>query len=519
MARKLVIFLHAHLPDCRRPDHPASLEETWFIEALVECYLPLVRMLDRLIADRVPFGLTLSLSPTLICMLQDPALLKRSVERIRRTIELASRDAETANDPHRSVALWHAAFYNEMLDLFEQRCVGDLLAVLKEFQEQGTIELATTAATHAILPFYQAHPSTVRAQIGIGIDTFHQAMGATPSFFWLPECAYYPGLDHILAEFGVRAFGLESHGVLKANPPAPDLHRPIACESGLRAMGRAPDFSQLVWSAQDGYPGNPAYREFHRDRINELAESEIVRWLDGYSTRLPSGLKYWRVTGPQEEKKWYDPASAHAQANIHARDFVQRLKQISENEGIWFIPFDAELFGHWWFEGPLWLEAVFRHLAAETESRMQAYPVTKAVLGASDPFPSRPATSSWGEAGDFSFWINEDTAWIFPRLIEATGRFDHVLSKHASADPDSLQGRTLRQAARTLLLAQSSDWPFLLKANTSTRASRDWIEGLLGRFSMLCKALEMRAMNEDPLAHCEAADACFPHLDLRYFQT
>ena len=186
--------------------------------------------------------------------------------------------------------------------------------------------------------------------------------------------------------------------------------------------------------------------------------------------------------------------------------------------GIWFAPFDAELFGHWWFEGPQWLEHVFRFLAADPAGRVRPETVTRAVMGWETPHEARPAASSWGEAGDYSFWVNHDTAWIYPQLFDAAQRFDALLARYGVAPEGTLAGRALRQAARTLLLAQASDWPFLVKAGTAAEVSTAWIEGLLSRFSSLCDGLERDDIDEAKLRACERADAAFSHINLDRFR-
>ena len=460
--------------------------------------------------------LTLSLSPTLLDMLADPALRERYRRRLATTAELAARDARDSSGRQRELAEWHAQFFRETGECFDDRCRGEVLKVLGEHRRAGLLELATTAATHAFLPAHQAHPPTVRAQIGVGLDAFAGVFGFRPTFFWLPECGYFPGLEAPLGAGGVRVFGLESHGVALAEPPPPrGVRAPVRCPGGALALGRDAESSRRVWSASEGYPGHPAYREFHRDRIQALDAARLAGWPGAGTHRLPAGLKYWRVTGATEEKDWYDPATAAARARLDAQDFVRRLAGASDESGLWFAPFDAELFGHWWFEGPLWLEEVFRLLARETT--VVAATATAATEGA-EAFAARPAASSWGERGDNSYWVNRETAWLYPQLDAAARRFEALLARWSGTPAASPEGRALRQAARALLLAQASDWPFLIRAGTAADAAEAHITGLLGRFASLCDGLEAGAVHEPTLRRCEQTDLAFPNLDLRWFE-
>lgn len=509
----LAIVLHAHLPECRRPGQPASLEETWFFEAMAECYLPLVQALDRLEADRVPGSFTLSISPPLLAMLRDPALLERFETRLQDTLTLADRDSGDISRELAAVAAWHAARLRSVLKTFRERCRRDLPGTLLALHRAGRIELATTAATHAFLPAHQSNPAAIRAQIRIGLDAFETTFGFRPRFFWLPECGFFPGLDSHLAAEGIRTTGLESHGVRQARPrPAAGVRRALRCpSSGLMVLGRDNEISRIVWSAAEGYPGDPCYREFYRDRIHDFAAAELPPSFAG--RHLPAGLKYWRVTGC-ETKRLYDRDAALARVRDHAEDFVGRLRHgVARESGVWFAPFDAELFGHWWFEGPEWLERVLRKVAAEP--RLEACNASDAAAR----FPgdtAMPAASTWGQHGDFSFWINRDTAWIYPQLNMAWARFTALLRAHRG-DADPLTRRALRHAGRLLLLAQASDWPFLIRAGVSVGTAMEQLAALLADFDTLAEGIASRQIDPAHLAASEAAHPLFENLDLAAF--
>ncbi len=516
----LVLLLHAHLPYCRKPKHPVSLEENWFFEALTECYLQLVRVLDRLERDGITPCLTLSLSPTLICLLGDQSLLDQYRRRLALAEKIAERDAQSGE--FQEAAARQARFFAETRHTWEERCGGDPLGVFREYAETGRIELATTAATHAFLPAYQARPHIVESQIRVGIDCFEKTFEHRPGFFWLPECGYFPGIETMLEAAGVRAFGLESHAITRARPaPERGVRSPLRCPNGLVGFGRDEAISRLVWSAAEGYPGHPDYREFHRDRIHELPESILGEWLRETGVRLPAGLKYWRVTGPEQEKALYDARAAAARAREHAEHFLEVVRRADRDDGgnpddgIRFAPFDAELFGHWWFEGPLWLEELFRALSRQNE--LVPVTATEAVAGCHRPAEGCPAPSSWGDRGDNSHWINRETDWIYPILFEADHRLRKLLQRHGGAPGNSPEGRALRQACRTFLLAQASDWPFMIRAGTAADLAVRHMEGLLGRLRRLLADLEDGRIDRKFLSECEATDRAFPELKVDHF--
>ncbi len=537
--RLLVLLLHAHLPDCRRPDLSRSLEETWFFQALGESYLPLIRVLDRLRDDGIPVRLTLSLSPTLLDQLRDPGLAQRWQVWLSDSRKIALHDAESAPASLRPIAAWHAAALSEIDRFREERCLGDPLAALLEHAHQGRIELATTCATHAFLPAHQGGSGVAETQIRTGLASFRRHTERCPEFFWLPECGYYPGLEEILARAGIRGFGLESHGITQASPaPAAGTRVPVRCPNGVMAFGRDTEASRLVWSAEHGYPGHPDYREFHRDRIHGLPREALRTLIGTADPRLPSGLKYWRITGPTDQKDLYNPATAETRAHQHAADFVEKLFPEDTNRSgapstpeICFLPFDAELFGHWWFEGPVWLESLFRRLAENS----QISPVTasQAIRHCSAAPSGLPAPSSWGAGGDYSHWINRETDWLYPQLHDAELRFRDLLNRfnteaashHSGApkttknpSPDGLRQRALLQAGRTLLLLQASDWPFMITSGTVPDLATAHLQSLFSRLERLCDDLEKSTLSPDFVGACERADASPAALTLDCFK-
>src|SRR5437773_8401469 len=192
----LARVLHAHLPFVRHPEHEEFLEEDWLFEAITETYLPLIAMMKRLIRDGVPFQLTMTITPTLCAMLQDQLLRDRYVRYLDRSIDLAAREMERNrdNEPLRRLS----EFYHTNLSRCRFRfldCRGDLLNEFRKLRDTGCLEIMATSATHGLLPLLQASPEAVRAQVHIGRDVYRTAFGSDPTGFWLPECAYAPGLE------------------------------------------------------------------------------------------------------------------------------------------------------------------------------------------------------------------------------------------------------------------------------------------------------------------------------------
>jgi 1,4-alpha-glucan branching enzyme len=538
MPGSLALILHAHLPFVRHPEHEHFLEEDWFFEAVTESYIPLVRMMQRLVDDRVPFRLAMSLTPTLCAMLEDRLLRERYVRHLDVLIDLTTREQKRnrKHQPLRELPDFYFKMFRETRRFFVDECRCDLLASFRELRENGGLEIVASAATHGLLPLLlQQSREAARAQILIGRDTYVDLFGAEPAGFWLPECAYAPGLDSILQEANIRWFALDTHGLLFGTPrPHRSIYAPCYTPAGPAAFARDGDSSRRVWSAQGGYPGNPVYREFYRDAGFDLPLEHLGPVAHG--TRKFSGVKYHRITGSGDDKELYDPVAAERVAEMQALHFVEeRQRQIRDVTAAGFdpivvVPFDAELFGHWWFEGPRFLEFVIRQTANEGDFRLS----TPSEYLAANPTQQicEPATSTWGENGYFEVWLNPSNEWIYPQLEIAARRMSEVARKYASVvgQPLRLQGtvlaggvpalhvdRVLRQLVRELLLAQSSDWAFLMKSGTAREYATKRTTDHLIRFNRLYDQLVTDRIDEEFLHECESRDNLFPNVNWRYY--
>ncbi len=519
----IAFVLHAHLPYVRHPEHEDFLEERWFYEAITETYIPILDMLDALDRDRVPARLTISLSPPLLGMLADPLLRARYLRHLDNLVELAEKEERrTRHDGlfHPLAEMYLARFYRAravFLDDWQQ----DLTGAFRAYQERGLIDVITCAATHGFLPLLGVTPGAVPAQVEVAANEYRRFFGRQVEGFWLPECAYEPGLDAELARVGIRYFFVDTHGIANATPrPVYGAYAPIVCDSGVAAFGRDPDSSKQVWSADEGYPGDFWYRDFYRDIGFDLDYDYVRPYLPPTGQRIHTGIKYHRITGKTDYKEAYDPARAREQAEAHAQHFVDaRSRQVEwlarsmDRPPIIVCPYDAELFGHWWFEGPLWLELVFRRLAATPGLRsatpgddLERHPTVQRAT---------PAASTWGWKGHNDVWLASQNDWIYPHLHAAADRLHALCRRYPSADERTR--RALTQALRELFLAQASDWAFMMSRETTTeyavRRTRDHVL----RCQELCEGVEHGSVDDLRLAALEDTDNVFPTLDYRVF--
>jgi len=361
----LCLVLHAHLPFIRHPELPYMLEENWLFEGLTETYLPLLAHFQSLHDDGIPFRCTLSLTPTLCAMFSDPLLQERYERHLEKLIELAEKEVDRTGRHERefyAAARWYHDRFLFLRDFYAGICRRDVVAAFRRLQELGHIEIITSCATHAFLPNMQHNAKAVEAQVAIGADDYARLFGRAPRGIWLPECGYYPGLESILARHGLHYFFVDSHGLLCADPqPVRGIYAPIFCKGApLAAFARDQESSKAVWSADEGYPGAPEYREFYRD-IGFEREMEYIRpYIDPIGARVQTGIKYYRVTDRKNPvKEPYNRTAALRTAEGHARDFLaNRQRQAGtlaarlDRPPVIVSPYDAELFGHWWFEGP-----------------------------------------------------------------------------------------------------------------------------------------------------------------------
>src|SRR6266516_2968546 len=521
----LALILHAHLPFVRHPEHEHFLEEDWLFEAVTESYIPLLRMMQRLVDDSVPFKLTMSLTPTLCAMLQDLLLRERYVQHLDGLIDLTAREQKrNRNHPQlRELAEFYFELFSENRRLFVDQWKGDLLSVFRELRDTGTLEIIASAATHGLLPILQQQaPQAARAQVLIGRDVYADLFGAEPSGFWLPECACAPGLEAILQEANIRWFVLDAHGLLFGKPrPRRSIYAPCYTPSGPAAFARDCDSSRQVWSAHEGYPGDPAYREFYRDIGFDLPMGHLGPIARG--SRKFSGVKYHRITGSGDEKQLYDRATAENAAAKHASHFLeQRRQQIREISELGFdpivvAPFDAELFGHWWFEGPSFLEQFIRQAANERDFRL----TTPSEYLAVHPTQQivEPAASTWGENGHLAVWLDPSNTWIYPQLNAAALRMCEVAGRYAAegSNMTDTYDRVLKQLARELLLAQSSDWAFLMQTGTAREYATQRTIDHLARFNRLHDQLVINNFDEEFLRDCEWRDNIFSNVNWRYY--
>ena len=510
-------FLHSPLPSVISPGSwPHGMD--WINEAAAETYLPLIDSFKKTDSAGGSIGVTLGITPILAEQLADERFKSSFVEYLENKITAAAENKaefERIGEGHKAyLAGFWRKFYQQTRNRFTDELDGDILASFRTLQQEGKIEIITCAATHGYLPLL-SRDECIKAQLALGVSTYAKHFGTDPAGTWLPECAYRPtydwvspladegfgpakpiprkGIEHLVNEVGLKYFIVDSHllkggkaiGVYldrfealqklwnqfegaykprpedeKRTPYLPYLVGDPSHQHPVSFFTRDPKTGLQVWSGEWGYPGDAMYLDFHKKHF-------------------PGGHRYWRVTSAKADladKLEYQPHMITEIVENQSTHYVQLIESVIgeyrstfDGSGMVTAPYDSELFGHWWFEGPEWLDKVLTKVAASeyvdgsTCSRfLEQFPPTSLV--------SLPE-GSWGEGGFHYIWLNDWTKWTWRHVYQAEDKMCEVALKLSRNSNESLH-RVACQLGRELLLLESSDWQFLI----STWAARDYAE-------------------------------------------
>jgi len=520
------LVLHAHLPYVRHPMYERFLEEMWLFEAISESYLPLLRVFNRLRDDGVKFRLTMSFSPTLASMLTDELLQNRYIKHLEMLLELAEKElARTASDSrfHPLAQMYKELFTQNMVD-FTETYRRNILKGFRALEKEGFIEIVTTAATNAFLPLYENYPEAVEAQVHTAIISHGRIFGCDSPGFWLPDGGYYPGMERHLRANDIRYFYAAAHALLAADQkPRSGVYAPLVCPNGVAVFARDIPSSRAVWSAADGYPGDFSYREFYRDIGFDLPLDYVGPYIHEEAIRINTGFKYYAITGKSDDKKPYQPDEARRKAEEHAENFLyNRLKQVKklstlmDRPPIIVSPYDAELFGHWWFEGPQWVEFLLRKLdVAASEGSLTMVTASDYLDRYPDNQVAQPSFSSWGNKGYAEVWLDGSNDWIYRHIHKAIDRMSELVKRFP--DEQGLKRRVLNQAAREVMLSQASDWPFIMKMGTTVPYATKRVKEHIYNFNRIYENLSRNTVNTEWLTGIEKKNNIFPDIDYRIF--
>jgi 1,4-alpha-glucan branching enzyme len=517
------IVLNAHLPLAREPEQDRSPEEQWFFEALSETYLPLLAAFDRLDADRIPFRLAISLSPTLCFMLRDELLLNRYLAYVDRQIDFGSRELERTA-PSQQMNRLARLYYERAVEkriLFTERYGGDVLGIFDYYQKKGRLELLTTAATYAYLPIYAAYPEAIQAQLEVADAAHRSCFGKNPQGFLLPEFGWSAELDEYLRAYNFSYTLVDTHGAILGNPEASrGSFYPLRTPAHISILVRDYYAQQDLWGSGAAYRSSPEFRDYHRDVGYELPAAALKSFLEPNGARIPTGYKYWTSGG---QKSIYDPQRASERTLDHVRSFLDartaRLSAAGEymaESPISLCAYNADDFGRFWYEGPEFIETLFREGASRGEIQFMTPAEYLSKQNAASFQAAVPEFSSSGPNGYAEMWLDASNDWLYPHLVQAMDRMIELAERFPN--DSGLKERSLNQAAREILLAQSSDWAKMLYNQENTEYARSQIEGALRNFTTIYESLGSNYISTEWLTNLERRHNIFPTINYRVFR-
>lgn len=546
-----IFVLHSHVPYVRKSGKWPHGEEMLF-EIIAETYIPLLNTFENLYRDKIYPRISLGLTPILLEQLNDPYMQHEFVKYIKERIKAAHIDRQIFKESQTEaldVNEFYINWYQNILNDYENKYKRNLISAFKFYQDNAGLDILTSAATHGYLPLL-SKDSAIWGQLKTGIKQYKKLFDREPTGIWLPECGYRPltqenrlGIESFLEEVGLKYFFTDSHvieaavknGDVNGIPPtlsqvtylnsqtntskpsrnivlrnSPEsnfstFHPYTVADSNVYVFGRDKATGMQVWSAEWGYPGDFVYREFHKKAST-------------------SGIQYWKISNKKQGMKYkelYSPSEAFSKAKEQANHFVTLVKDRltsyhdqSNKHGVLVSSYDTELFGHWWFEGVSWLENVIRALTTDSQIEL----VSAREFIATQPITSEVQIpeSSWGNGGQHSTWLNADTEYIWPQIHQAESRFEQIAGKNITAT--GIKKKLLNQAAREILLLQSSDWPFLITTVQARDYATERFREHLSRFNLICDLVDNDdlSLSED-LQDIFDKDNIFKQIDFRDF--
>lgn len=555
----LCIVLHGHLPYVlHHGSYPHG--EAWLYEAAAETYLPLLDMIGECALLNARPAVTIGLTPVLLEQLAHEdfksGFAAYLTERAQRA-ESDQKEFEKSGAPHFAYLAGQCVkWFQDRLAHFD-RIKRDIPAEFSHRFREGHIQILTSNATHAYMPLI-LNDQAIAAQMSAGVYTSEKRLGIKPRGMWLPECAYRPewdnwlpsvlydnprhraGLETFIANAGVTHFFVDTHLITGGQPMGTfdngnfksvgeaqlywdtrrgwrDVLEPSGVVSRPEpprcfAFGRHPRVSEQVWSGSIGYPGNGVYLEFHK-KHNER------------------GLRYWKVTHNKAglgEKDPYYPDDVPAKVYEHAHHFCGVVREVlrehrdrTGRQGVCVASFDAELFGHWWFEGPRFLRDVILTMANDKDVKLMT---TEEALYHQPPDKvMRLPEGSWGEKGNHTVWINDRNRWMWEIEYRAEGRMLRLLHELPWKNRPQVR-EMLERAGRQLLLMQASDWPFVIHSHGAVDYGVQRFAGHATNFDRATLMAEeataganLNPVREAELREMDLHDSIFEHIDLNWW--
>ena len=518
------LVFEAHLPyvrePCKEDDLSQAGEEGRFFEYITETFLPLIEVLDRLENDHVPFQLALVISPILCHMLNDEQLQKKYLYYIDKQIEFGKQELERTNgrsELNKLVLL----YYNRIVErriAYTERYEKNLLKALDFYRRKGRVEIIASCATHSFLPFISHNCESIQAQMEIPVSIYRRHFGSCPQGFWLPALGWTSEIEPYLRAYNFTYTIVDTHGLLFGDPlPKKGTFYPVKTHNGTFILGRDYCAVQEI----EKISNDEVYRNNDRDVGYELPAEIVNKFLSADGERHRTGFKYW--THSENENTIYDSQAASDKVVEHARLFLEktiaRLEEASkymEEAPICLYAHNADNFGRFWYEGHQFIEALFRMAGHYRDFQFITPSDYIFRQNLSSIQITTPGFSSCGANGYAETWLDVSNDWIYRHLERSMERMTELAERFP--DDTGLKERALNQAAREILLAQSSDWPSLLYRQESKEYARTQAENALRNFTTIYEALGSNYISTEWLTSLERRHNLFPNINYRVFR-
>jgi 1,4-alpha-glucan branching enzyme len=513
------MLINAHIPwAISDPAHEKPV-----FESIVETYLPLLEVFDRLDAEHIPFHIGLSISPALCCLLSETRTRARCLDYMTARIEFGRKEVERTSSLHgESGEQLHKLarrYYDEAVERqiqFTERYERNILKILHYYQKKGNLELLATAATHAFLPLYVSKHETIQAQMETAITAFRLHFGKHPIGFYLPELGWTPEIDAFIRAYNFGYTVCDTHALVLGKPSASKgSFYPVKTPAGICVMAR--DFyATRDIAGEEGFSRAKEYRDNRKDAGFELPREALASFI-GKSSRSATGYKYW-----SRGKTPYDPEKALEKAKAHAREFLDaqtaRLQKVSaymKEAPLCLCAVDADRLGRFWHEGPLFLEALFREAL---HSRVHCVSPGEYLYDQDGSLLETvvPSFSSSGANGYAETWLDSSNDWMYRHIQRAIERMTELAERFPNES--GIKERALNQAARELLLAQDSCLSKRLYYQENASHNVKEIENDLRNFTTIYESLGSSHISTDWLTRLERSHHIFPYINYRSFR-
>jgi len=515
------LVLEAHLPFVKEfnkeEDKSHAGEEERFFEYISETLLPLLEVFHRLETDHVPFRIALAISPVLCHMLGDEHLQKKYLTYIDKQIEFGRNELERTKD-NAEINKLSQFYYDKAVDrriAYTERYEQNLLKALDFYRRKGKVEILASCATNAFLPFLSHNPESLQAQVETPISCYRRLFNS-PQGFWLPRLGWTPAIEPYIRAYNYTYTIVDTHGLLLGKPTAErGCFYPVKTPNGTFILAR----DLYAIREMDKIAADDSYRNNNRDVGYELPPKVISQFLNTEGGRSRTGFKYWA----RKQDTIYAPKTASAKVLECTRVFLEntitRLEEVSKN--MEEIPISlhtqtCDFFGRFWHEGPEFIETLFRMASQYKDIKFLCPSEYIFMQNLSSLQVVSPEFSSNGANGYAEPWLDVSNDWIYRHLYRAMERMTELAERFP--DDTGLKERALNQAAREVLLAQSSDWPELLFNQDSTEFARNQAENALRNFTTIYEALGSNYISTEWLTTLERKHNIFPNINYRVFR-